>query len=380
MKRTSHVAQLVASVTTLAPRYRGLAALAGAALVALLSPGSEYLASGLAAPAHSVESRRHGDDGRQGSVWVVNRDLGELTVFDARSGRVAARVPVGAGAHDVCISERSHQAYIAAETIDLVTTVDTRTLAIDSIAVGPLPHHVEPSRDGRSVYVSLASHTPSAGSAQFAVIDTATHAVEYVTSSSNPAARVHAVYPTRDGQTVFAAHDTGDEVTAIDTPTRTLDFRVGPILRAEEAVGTRSGTFLWVSSRGDGSVKRIKVGRNAITGSVAVGAQPESVMLTPSERTLVVSMRGTPAALAFVDTATLTLEQTVPIGGAGTFGDLAVMTPDGQYVYATFDATATGTGGVAVVHVPTRTVVATWPYPGTGRPHGIWYSSRKARF
>ena len=56
------------------------------------------------------------------------------------------------------------------------------------------------------------------------------------------------------------------------------------------------------------------------------------------------------------------------------------MTPDGQYVYATFDATASGTGGVAVVHVPTRTLVTTWPYPGSGRPHGVWYSSRKARF
>ena len=54
-----------------------------------------------------------------------------------------------------------------------------------------------------------------------------------------------------------------------------------------------------------------------------------------------------------------------------------------EYVYATFDygtASSTTPGGVAVVHVPTRTVVATWPYPGTGRPHGVWYSSRKARF
>ena len=63
-----------------------------------------------------------------------------------------------------------------------------------------------------------------------------------------------------------------------------------------------------------------------------------------------------------------------------TKGDLAVMTPDGRYVYATFDAGMTGTGGVAVVHVPTRSVVATWPYPGIGRPHGIWYSSRTPRF
>jgi DNA-binding beta-propeller fold protein YncE len=53
----------------------------------------------------------------QGSVWVVNRDRGELTVFDARTGDVLATRPVGAGAHDICISEHAGKAYIAAETI-----------------------------------------------------------------------------------------------------------------------------------------------------------------------------------------------------------------------------------------------------------------------
>jgi DNA-binding beta-propeller fold protein YncE len=373
MKRTDRLARRIR------PGYRILAFLLGSLALAWMSRGSHQVVS--ARPIdHPDFDARHDDDGREGSVRVVNRDLGELTIFDARSGRPVSRLFVGAGAHDICISEYSRKAYITAETIHQVTTVDTRTLATDLLEVGPLPHHIEPSRDGRTVYVSLASHTPALGAPQYATIDTSSHAVGYVTSSSNPLARPHALNPSRDGQTVYVAHDTGDEVTAVDTPTGTLDFRVAPILRAEESIATRSGTFLWVSSRGDGSVKRIKIGRNAITGFVPVGVQPESIMLTPSERTLVVSLRGMPASLAFVDTANLALERTVQIGGADTFGDLAVMTPDGQYVYATFDAGATGTGGVAVVHVPTRTVVATWPYPGKGRPHGLWYFSKKSRF
>jgi len=36
---------------------------------------------------------------------------------------------------------------------------------------------------------------------------------------------------------------------------------------------------------------------------------------------------------------------------------LAVITSDGRYVYATFDAGASGTGGVAVVDVRRRKVV-----------------------
>ena len=331
------------------------------------------------------DHRGEGDDGRAGSVWVVNRDLGELAVFDAQTGRVLGTRMVGAGAHDVCISERVRKAYITAETINTVTTIDTRTLAkesIESIEVGPLPHHCEPSHDERTMYVSLASHTSTTGTPAYATIDTDDNSVSYTRTSSNPAARSHGPYPSRWGHTVYVAHDTGDEVTGVDADTGEIEFSIKPILRAEEVIPTRFGRKLWVSSRGDGTVKRIDLTSNKITGSVAVGAvgvQPESVMLTPSERMLVVSMRGTPASLAFVDTVRLTLIGTVQIAGAGTFGDLAVITAGGRYVYATFDAGTGGTGGVAVVDVHRRKVVASWAYPGTGRPHGIWYSKRKPR-
>ncbi len=368
--------------------HSSIAALAGITVLASMSIFADGLPTARPAPTAAAAAERSGNDWRDhddldGSVWVVNRDLGELTIFDARSGKTIRQLAVGAGAHDICISEQAHKAYITAETLNQVTTVDTRTLEIDTIDVGPLPHHVEPSRDGKTIYVTLASHTPSVGAPQYATINTEDNSVAYVTSSNNPLARSHGPYPSRDGQTVYIAHDTGDELTAIDTPTGTIDFSVAPIVRAEEVIPTRSGTFLWVSSRGDGSVKRIKIGRNAITESIPVGVQPESLMLTPSERTLVVSLRGMPAALAFVDTVNLSLEGTLPIGGTGTAGDLAVMTPDGRYVFATFDfatTSSTNKGGVAVVHVPTRTVVATWTYPGSGRPHGVWYSTRKPRF
>ena len=323
---------------------------------------------------------RKGDGRRKGSVWVVNRDRGELAVFDAATGKVLTTLPVGAGAHDICISERARKAYIMAETINTVTTVDTRSLATEAIAVAPLPHHCEPSHDGRTVYVSLASHTAGVGSPQYAAIDTEDNTVSFTTTSNDPAARSHAPHPSHDGETVYVPHDLGDEVTGVDVESGEIEFTVEPILRAEEAIATRFGNFLWVSSRGDGTVKRIDLDTREITASVPVGVQPESVMLTPSERTLVVSMRGTPATLAFVDTMDLALLGTVQIGGPGTFGDLAVLTQDGRHVYATFDAGAAGTGGVAVVDVRRREVVATWAYPGTGRPHGIWFSKKKAHF
>jgi DNA-binding beta-propeller fold protein YncE len=153
-------------------------------------------------------------------VWVVNRDRGELVVFDAKTGELATPIPlpVGAGAHDISISERAGKAYVAAETINTVTTVDIKTLATEAIAVGPLPHHVEPSYDGRTIFVSLQSHPAppvAAGLAQYAAIDTDENTVTYTTTSANPFARSHAPHPSVDGETVYVAHDTGNELTAL---------------------------------------------------------------------------------------------------------------------------------------------------------------------
>ena len=102
-------------------------------------------------------------------------------------------------------------------------------------------------------------------------------------------------------------------------------------------------------------MKRIDLtGQSAIV-SVAVGVQPESVMLaSPDDRTLIVSLRGGPATLAFVDTVGLEVDSSVQIGGVGTFGDLAVISRNGRFVYATFDGTAAGKGGMAVVDVDSR--------------------------
>ena len=357
---------------------RMIVVLFGAIVIASMAGVSAHIAEAVINPALAVV--HDSNDSREGSVWVVNRDRGELAIFDAETGAVVTTLLVGAGAHDICISERARKAYITAETIHRVTTVDTRTLATESIDVSPLPHHLEPSHDGRTVYVSLASHTSTVGSPQYAALDTVDNSVSFTTTSRNAAARSHAPHPSIEGGKVYAAHDLGDEVSGIDAETGNIDFSVAPILKAEEVIATRFGRKLWVSSRRDGTVKRINLDTHVITGSVAVGVQPESVMLTPSERTLVVSLRGSPATLAFVDTVNLSLIGTVQIAGAGTFGDLAVITNDGRHVYATFDAGASGTGGVAVVDVRKRTVLATWAYPGTGRPHGIWYSRQKARF
>jgi YVTN family beta-propeller protein len=318
----------------------------------------------------SASGPQHGDgwpNGRGGTVWVVNRDQGVVGIFDARTGLLLATEPTGPGAHEVAISKRAHKAYITNETENTVSIVSTRTLEDSKLPLAPAPHHAEPSRDGRTIFVGLV------GTNVVAAINAKTgEESRRYTSSSNPAARAHGPYLL--GDTLYVAHETGNEVTGIDADTGAIEFTVGGIIQPTEVLPDRHRQRLYVSARGEGKVKVIDLKTHAVVGAVTVGLQPETLLLTRDRKTLIVSMRGSPAKLAFVDTRSLAVTATIPLAGEGSFGDLAAMSPNGRLVYATFDRGATGRGGVAVVDIRRRTVVDTWEYPGVGRVHGVAFS------
>ena len=115
----------------------------------------------------------------------------------------------------------------------------------------------------------------------------------------------------------------------------------------------RHERLLYVSARGEDDIKVIDLRARRIVDEIPVGDQPETMLLTRNQHTLIVSMRGTPARLAFVDTRTRTVTATLDLAGPATFGDLAAISADDRVVYATFDRGQTGTGGVAVVDIRT---------------------------
>ncbi len=308
-----------------------------------------------------------------GTLWVVNRDKGEVTAFDAASGAPRATIATGPGAHEVALSRRTGQAFVTNEFEDTLSVISTRTLEQRKIAAGPRPHHLERSGDGRSMLVGLV------GTNRIASVDVATDELREYVSSANPAARAHSAYRARGSDTIYVPHETGDEVTGVNATTGAIEFSVGGIVQASEVLPDRRERLLYVTARGEGKVKVIDLATHVVVAEVPVGPQPETLLLTPDQKTLIVSLRGTPAQLAFVDTRSLTVTATVPIAGAGTFGDLAAMAHGGRWVFATFDRGAGGTGGVAVVDVHRRALVRTWDYPGVGRPHGIAYQPKGPR-
>lgn len=316
-----------------------------------------------------------GDDGKN-TVWVVNRDADKVTVFDAVSGAIRRTFDARRGVHDIVISRSAGKAYVTNEQDHSISVYATDTFApLANFALGPLPHHAEISHDGRTVYVGLF------GTNRIATIDTDTESVREYASSLSSAARAHAPHPSEDGRVIFVPHEQGTfELTAIDAETGDFLMDIIPGSGPSEVLPARGGK-LYVSIRNEKKIKVIDLATGAIDWDLEVGTQPESLMLTPNEKVLVVTLRGTPAQVAFVDTVAHEVIKTVPLvegDGTGTFGDLGVMSHDRRFVYATFDRGINGVGGVSVIDVKKMERVATWDYPVKGRPHGIAYSTTKS--
>ena len=134
------------------------------ALIVLCSTILMVSMSGVVMPAR--DHSRTGDDGREGSVWVVNRDLGELAVFDAKTGKVVIDSRSWGRGHT---TSASPSAPARPTSPPKRSTPSPRSIPgpwpSNRSPISPLPHHIEPSHDGRTVYVSLASHTNTDGNA-----------------------------------------------------------------------------------------------------------------------------------------------------------------------------------------------------------------------
>ena len=116
-------------------------------------------------------------------------------------------------------------------------------------------------------------------------------------------------------------HEVGNLVTKLSARTGHFLASVSPgapgVGAPSEVLPTRDGEVLYVSMRDEDTIKTIDVDSFTVTGEVKVGDMPESLILTADERILIVSLRGTPARLALVNTRQMRLITTIDIAGTG---------------------------------------------------------------
>jgi DNA-binding beta-propeller fold protein YncE len=303
-----------------------------------------------------------------GTVWVANRGADTIRGFDAESGDVVATITMRAGSQPGDLAYARGKLYVAEEfgSPPAIAIVDVATGdVLGRISTGTRPHHVHASAGGGLIAYGVF------GTNKVGVIDTRTDTLlgEWP-ASTNAAARSHAGVFSPDGQIVYVANDVVDELAAVDPRTGALLWTM-TVPKAHELVVAANGRTAYVSSRAASLLQVVDLTQREIVGSVALGPLPDTLRLSANEKLLTVGLRGSPAQVAIVDTATFDFDL-VTIGGAGTVAGHQWTSPSGRFTFAAFEG---ADAGVAVIDLDQAgAVVQTLGYPG--RPHGVTYAIR----
>lgn len=333
-------------------------------LLILCLPGALAAVTGLAG---ADSGRLHGADGR---LWVTERTLNTVTAYDAATGRVLGTTPVGLAPIGVVEPKGTGQAYSGDEfsVPATVSVIDADTVTVvKKIPTGLRPHHMYTTKNGRWVFVG------EFGQNTVGVIDTQTDTrVAGCPASLNPAARTHAPWAIRGGRLVFATNEVTNDIAVMrfDGTTCELLYNVPVGNRPSEILVPERGRFAYVSVRNEDKVKEVDLRSRTVTREAFVGEQPDTLQLLPDRRTLIVALRVAPPRITYIDTHTFEAE-IVPIG-VGSITGHQWISKNGRYTFVAVENAPNG--HVAVVDNRSRTVVATYPYPAGGRPHGVYFA------
>jgi DNA-binding beta-propeller fold protein YncE len=301
-----------------------------------------------------------------GTLWVANRGDNTIRGFDAASGAVVATVPMRSGSQPGDLAYAKGKLYVSEEfgSPPAIAIVDAVTgEVLKRIFTGPRPHHVHASVGGNLVAFG------EFGTNRVGVIDTGTDDLlgEWEASAST-SARSHAGVFSHDGRTLYVANDVVNELTALDPLTGEMLWTM-TVPNAHELVVTHDGKTAYVSCRGGNALRVVDLERRQIVETIGLGPAPDTLRLSANEKLMTVGLRGTPAQVAIVDTATLDYE-VVTIGGTGTIAGHQWTSPNGRFTFAAFEGPG---AGVAVIdHEDGNPIADTLDYPG--RPHGIAFA------
>jgi len=301
------------------------------------------------------------------ALLVLNKEDATLVFVDPASGNVTGRVPVGMGPHELVASGDGKWAFASnygtgpapGSTISMIDLSAKKELR--RIDVSPLrrPHGL--AFAGGKLYFTAEADK------KIARYDPVADKIDWTFETGQ--ATTHMVLLTRDMRTIFTANIGSDSISAIERGAGGAWHQtVIPVGKGPEGNElTPNGKELWVAQSRDGGVSIIDVASKKVIGTIDAGTKRSNrIKFTPDGTSALISDVDA-GELVVIDVAARKVSRRVALGKNP---EGILIAPDGARAFVAVN----GDNHVAVVDLKTWKVISTIS-PGTG-PDGMAWSKR----
>ncbi len=295
------------------------------------------------------------------SLLVLNKSDNTAVFVDANTYQVGAKLPTGAGPHEVAVSPDGRMAYVAnygtrdnpghtLTVIDLRAKNVARTLDLGEFR---RPHGIRVSRDGKLVWVTCEANQSVIG------VDAASGKVVETFSTGQEVS--HMVVPSADEKKLYVANIGSGTVSVVDRKTKAVKNLVTG-KGAEGIDRSPEGRWVWVTNREANTLSAIDTRNDAVAESFSAGGlMPIRVKFLPDGKSALVSLARSNKVVLF-DVSTRQAMHEIETGSMPVG---ILVTPDGKRAFVA----NTMSNQISVIDLSTRKVVATFS-PGT-EPDGM---------
>ena len=238
-------------------------------------------------------------------LFSTSPSSGKLYVFNVKTGKKVAIIPVGKAPKGVKVHPDGKQVYVSNEASSTISIIDIASMSvIHTIAVPKAPHNVRFTEDGSLAYVTLQ------GGAGIGVIDTAQQKmvkVIPVPGITGP----HNLDLSKDEKIAYV-RDFVQNVAVVELATA----KVLNVIKVGNGHGgidvAPDGSFVATAAIGDNKISIIDTG-SLTTQHLVVGQGPHGIRASKNSQWIYVTLTKDNQVLV-INAKTLTIEKRFPVG------------------------------------------------------------------
>ena len=249
------------------------------------------------------------------ALLVLNKTDANLAIVDLTTFAIVAKIPVGAGPHEIVTNTEGTMAFAAnygdaaapgntISVIDLSTQQETRRLDVSPLQ---RPHGLA-FADGKLFFTSETSRVVGR-------YNTVSRMIDWVIGTGQTT--THMVHATADGKTLYTANIAGNSISIIERNAAgtTANVTSIPVGKGPEGFDvTPNGKELWAANSQDGSISIIDIATKKVTATFDAKTRRSNRLKFTIDGTRALVSDLDAGEIVVIDVATRAVTSRIPVG------------------------------------------------------------------